>query len=160
MAFELGCYWAYLPECTFFRGQQFDTWIIGFIICGFVWILPNYIYWRKRRTLFNTFHIRPTPEPYAQPAEPEPQPEPEAPPRREERTYQSHADERDNGVDGVKSVEVDLEAKTAKVTFAAKVTNVPALELAVANAGYAANDKKADPEAYEKLAECCKVSDQ
>ena len=41
-----------------------------------------------------------------------------------------------------------------------KVTNVPALELAVANAGYAANDKKADPEAYEKLAECCKVSDQ
>jgi len=63
-------------------------------------------------------------------------------------------------VDGLKSVEVDLEAKTAKVTFAAKVTNVPALELAVANAGYAANDKKADPEAYEKLAECCKVSDQ
>lgn len=62
-------------------------------------------------------------------------------------------------VDGVESVEMDLKAKTAKVTFAAKMTNVPALELAVVKAGYAANDKKADPKAYEQLAECCKVAD-
>ena len=60
-------------------------------------------------------------------------------------------------VDGVKSVKVDLDNKTAKVTFAAKVTGVPALEQAVVKAGYAANDKKADPKAYANLAECCKV---
>jgi mercuric ion binding protein len=60
-------------------------------------------------------------------------------------------------VDGVENVEMDLKTKTAKVTFAAKVTNVPALEQAVVGAGYAANDKKADPEAYAKLAECCKA---
>lgn len=60
-------------------------------------------------------------------------------------------------VDGVQSVEVDLEAKTAKVTFDGSVTNVPALEQAVVKAGYAANDKKADPDAYAQLAACCKI---
>ena len=60
-------------------------------------------------------------------------------------------------VDGVQNVEVDLDSKTAKITFAAKVTNVPALEQAVVKSGYAANDKKADPKAYANLPECCKV---
>jgi len=60
-------------------------------------------------------------------------------------------------VEGVESVAVDLETKTAKVTFVAKVTNVPALEQAVVKTGYAANDKKADPKAYATLAECCKI---
>ena len=61
-------------------------------------------------------------------------------------------------VGGVKSVDVDLKKKTAKVTFDAKVTNVPALEQAVVMSGYQANDKKSDPKAYEKLSDCCKVS--
>ena len=60
-------------------------------------------------------------------------------------------------VDGVQSVAVDLEAKTAKVTFDDKVTNVPTLEQAVAKVGYAANDKKADPDAYANLPSCCQV---
>ena len=60
-------------------------------------------------------------------------------------------------VDGVQSVEVDLEAKTAKVTFDDKVTSVPALEQAVTKTGYAANDKKADADAYAKLPSCCQV---
>ncbi len=60
-------------------------------------------------------------------------------------------------VDGVQSVAVDLEAKTAKVTFDDKVTNVPALEQAVVKAGYAANDKKADSDAYANLPSCCKI---
>ena len=60
-------------------------------------------------------------------------------------------------VDGVESVEVNLEAKTAKVTFDAKVTSVPALEQAVVKTGYAANDKKADPDAYAKLPSFCKI---
>lgn len=60
-------------------------------------------------------------------------------------------------VDGVQSVEVNLDAKTAKVTFDAKVTSVPALEQAVVKVGYAANDKKADADAYAKLPSCCQV---
>ena len=60
-------------------------------------------------------------------------------------------------VDGVQSVEVNLDAKTAKVTFDDKVTDVPALEQAVAKTGYAANDKKADADAYAKLPSCCQV---
>ena len=60
-------------------------------------------------------------------------------------------------VDGVQSVEVNLDAKTAKVTFDAKVTDVPALEQAVVKTGYAANDKKADADAYAKLPSCCQV---
>ena len=60
-------------------------------------------------------------------------------------------------VDGVQSVAVNLDAKTAKVTFDDKVTTVPALEQAVAKVGYAANDKKADPEAYANLPSCCQV---
>lgn len=60
-------------------------------------------------------------------------------------------------VDGVESVEVNLDAKTAKVTFDDKVTSVSALEQAVTKTGYAANDKKADPDAYAKLPSCCQV---
>jgi len=60
-------------------------------------------------------------------------------------------------VDGVESVEVDLDAKTAKVTFDDKVTSVSALEQAVTKTGYAANDKKADADAYAKLPSCCQV---
>ena len=60
-------------------------------------------------------------------------------------------------VDGVQSVEVDLEAKTAKVTFDDKVTNISALEQAVVKTGYAANDKKADSDAYAQLPSCCKI---
>ncbi len=63
-------------------------------------------------------------------------------------------------VDGVQSVEVNLDAKTAKVTFDDKVTNVPALEQAVVKTGYAANDKKADADAYAKLPSCCQVPEQ
>ena len=60
-------------------------------------------------------------------------------------------------VDGVQSVEVDLEKRMAKVTFDDKMTNVPALEQAVVKVGYAANDKKADSDAYAKLPSCCKI---
>ena len=60
-------------------------------------------------------------------------------------------------VDGVQNVEVNLDAKTAKVTFDDKVTSVPALEQAVVKVGYAANDKKADSDAYAKLPSCCQV---
>ena len=60
-------------------------------------------------------------------------------------------------VDGVETVHVDLEAKKAHVTFDAGRTDLAGLEKAVAASGYAANDKKADAKAYDKLATCCKV---
>mgnify|MGYP003998570057 FL=1 len=63
-------------------------------------------------------------------------------------------------VEGVKDVTVDLKTKTVQVTFAANQATVAKIEDAVVKAGYAANDKKADAQAYEKLPGCCKVQEQ
>lgn len=62
-------------------------------------------------------------------------------------------------VEGVQDVRVELNAKTATVTFDAKVTDVPALEQVIVQSGYAANDKQADSAAYQQLPNCCKVPD-
>lgn len=61
------------------------------------------------------------------------------------------------GVDGVKDVKIDLKKKTAEVTFAANQATVSKIETTIVNAGYAANDKKADAKAYANLPDCCKV---
>ncbi len=60
-------------------------------------------------------------------------------------------------VNGVAKVSVNLENKTAIVTFNADVTNKEEIEKAITAAGYDANDKKANQEAYNNLMECCKV---
>jgi periplasmic mercuric ion binding protein len=60
-------------------------------------------------------------------------------------------------LDGVKSAEVDIKAKTATVQFLPAKLNLEALEGAITSAGYDANEKKADPKAYEDLDECCKI---
>jgi mercuric transport protein len=60
-------------------------------------------------------------------------------------------------IDGVLKVQVDMKNKTAAVTYDDSKTSVNSLEDAITAAGYDANDKKADPVAYEKLDECCKV---
>jgi mercuric ion binding protein len=60
-------------------------------------------------------------------------------------------------LDGVISVQVDLKDKITTVTFDDTKTNLNAIENAITSAGYDANDKKADPVAYEKLDDCCKV---
>ncbi|MBI2619958.1 MAG: heavy-metal-associated domain-containing protein [Ignavibacteriales bacterium] len=60
-------------------------------------------------------------------------------------------------VDGVEAVRVDLEAGKATVTYTPALTTFSSLETAITKAGYTANDKKADPEAYEKLDDCCKL---
>lgn len=59
-------------------------------------------------------------------------------------------------VDGVESTEIDLEKKVATVHFVPTKANLSTLESAIVNAGYDANDKKRNPEAYEKLPDCCK----
>ncbi len=61
------------------------------------------------------------------------------------------------GVEGVDKAEVDIKTKTASVTFLPAKTSLASLEDAIAKVGYTANDKKADPKAYEKLDDCCKV---
>ena len=60
-------------------------------------------------------------------------------------------------VDGVKEVNVDLKAKTVSVKFVPAQTNVETIELAISDAGYDANSRKRNPEAYEKLESCCKI---
>jgi copper chaperone CopZ len=60
-------------------------------------------------------------------------------------------------VDGFISADVFLEKKVVKIKYDETKTNIKALETAISKAGYKANNKKADKDAYNKLSECCKV---
>ena len=60
-------------------------------------------------------------------------------------------------LDGVTSAKVDLKKKVVAVEFVAAKVDLNKIETAITKAGYAANDKKADPEAYKKLDDCCKL---
>ena len=60
-------------------------------------------------------------------------------------------------LDGIESVDVDKDEKTAHVNFTKGKTNTDKIENAITSAGYDANNKKADPEAYSKLDDCCKL---
>ncbi len=60
-------------------------------------------------------------------------------------------------VDGVYEVKVDLDSKKASVSFDNTKTTVSDLENAITAAGYDANNKTADSNAYEKLDDCCKA---
>ena len=62
-------------------------------------------------------------------------------------------------LEGVKTAKVDLDKKTATVEFLPAKATLATLETAITKAGYDANDKKADPEAYEALPGCCKVGE-
>lgn len=62
-----------------------------------------------------------------------------------------------NKIDGVINVKVDLSNKTVTVKYDDEKTSIGVLEDAISAAGYDANNKKADPAAYENLDECCKV---
>lgn len=65
-----------------------------------------------------------------------------------------------SGVDGVENVEVSVSDKMAIVSYDKNKTNLSLIENSITSAGYVANDKKADPIAYEKLDDCCKVPDK
>ena len=60
-------------------------------------------------------------------------------------------------VGGVKSVKVDVESKIATVEFFTSKIDLKSIESTISNAGYDANNTKRNPEAYEKLAACCKI---
>ena len=57
---------------------------------------------------------------------------------------------------GVSAVKVDYKNKTTTVTYIADRNNIEQLKTAIANAGYDADDVKADEDAYQKLPKCCK----
>jgi copper chaperone CopZ len=59
-------------------------------------------------------------------------------------------------VNGINSFEVDIDNKVVHVKYDNSQTNLNKIEEAIALAGYDANNKKADPDAYEKLDDCCK----
>jgi len=61
------------------------------------------------------------------------------------------------GVEGVKEVQVDVEGKSVQVIYLPARTNVQTIEMAISDAGYDANDRKRNPDAYEKLEACCKI---
>ncbi len=59
-------------------------------------------------------------------------------------------------VDGVKDVNIDLDKKTAQVTFVPMQTSLEVIESAITDAGYDANAKKRNMDAYNNLPKCCK----
>ena len=61
--------------------------------------------------------------------------------------------------DGVQKATVDYKHHVAKVTYVAERTNIENIKAAIANAGYDADDVKADDEAYKKLPKCCKKTE-
>ena len=61
-------------------------------------------------------------------------------------------------VEGVKGVDIDIDKKVAQVKFVPLQTNLATIEHAVTEAGYDANEKKRNSDAYEKLDACCKIN--
>jgi Cu(I)/Ag(I) efflux system membrane fusion protein len=60
-------------------------------------------------------------------------------------------------VAGVKNYDIDIDGKVVNVNFDKSVTNLGKIENAITAVGYDANSKKADPDAYSKLDDCCKL---
>ena len=59
-------------------------------------------------------------------------------------------------VEGVNEVDVNMTEKTVKVSYDKSKTDVSKVEASITAAGYDANDKKSEVNAYEKLDDCCK----
>lgn len=60
-------------------------------------------------------------------------------------------------LEGVKDAEVNLETKTVEVKFVPEQTNLETIEITITLAGYDANNRERDQEAYDNLPECCKI---
>lgn len=58
--------------------------------------------------------------------------------------------------DGVMTVNVNYRRKETTVKYITDRTNEEVLKAAIANAGFDANEIKANPEAYKALPQCCK----
>lgn len=58
--------------------------------------------------------------------------------------------------EGVTKVNVDYKRKVTTVTYFGDRTNIENVKTAIANAGYDADDVKANDDSYKKLPTCCK----
>ncbi|MFL5787592.1 MAG: heavy-metal-associated domain-containing protein [Flavisolibacter sp.] len=59
-------------------------------------------------------------------------------------------------IDGVLLVNVNVRHKETTIKYLTDRTNEEYLKTAIVNAGYDANELKANPEAYKALPKCCK----
>ena len=57
---------------------------------------------------------------------------------------------------GVTKSSLDVPSKVVTVNYDSKITSPEKIRLAISNAGYDADDVKANPKAYKKLEDCCK----
>lgn len=57
---------------------------------------------------------------------------------------------------GIKRVDLDEESKSLTIIYNPQKTSPEKIRTAISKVGFDADDIKADPEAYEKLDECCK----
>ncbi len=62
-----------------------------------------------------------------------------------------------NKIEGIESINVVVKEKVAHINYHKSKTDLTKIESAITAAGYDANDKKADPEAYKELDDCCKL---
>lgn len=62
-----------------------------------------------------------------------------------------------NKVPGTIDVKVDKDKKVAHINYDKSKTDLSKIENAITMAGYDANDKKADKDAYNNLDDCCKL---
>ena len=62
-----------------------------------------------------------------------------------------------SNTEGVNSINVDKDKKVAHVDYDKELIDIVKIESVITAAGYDANDKKADPKAYENLDDCCKL---
>lgn len=60
-------------------------------------------------------------------------------------------------LDGIESINVVVKEKTAHINYDKSKTDLTKIESTITATGYDANDKKADPEAYKELDDCCKL---
>ena len=63
-----------------------------------------------------------------------------------------------NKIDGRNEIDLSVDDKLVKVNFDGSKTNPAKIENAIVMAGYQANDKPADKEAYDNLDDCCKTN--
>lgn len=61
---------------------------------------------------------------------------------------------------GIKDFNINVDAKIVTVNYDKSKTSLDKIEGIITSAGYDANDKKADPKAYDKLESCCKVPEK
>ena len=62
-----------------------------------------------------------------------------------------------NRLDGLVKANLDIKSKILSIKFDNTLVSLDKIRETISNAGYDADTVKADPKAYSKLPECCKV---